>query len=611
MNAHPTRFVQRHHGWPKVSLALAALLAALALPSLAADPPKCNLVRIAEWPVRLLRGLPIVDGAINGKKVGVLLDTGSYASVITKATAEKLDLITRGTPEVTAGIGGVSRVLVTRIEELRVADAVVTKGLKVRVAGERPIPGIDLILGQDVFRKVDVEFDYANGVVRLFTPLNCKGVSLAYWDPNALQVPMEDETNIFVPLKVNGRVGRAMIDSGASSSMVSLYFAGRVGITPDTPGVVPSSCAYGVGADIMHSWVARFDTVALAEETIRDPRLKVADYATDMANVRGGAPDVILGTDFLRAHRMLVSRSQDKVYFSYTGGLIFPATPALDCDDRVKGKGVKEALAAYEQAIAENPKDTKALVNRAVLLLGQKDAQGALSDLDAAIRIEPNNAVALGARAGVRAGVRASLKDYDGALADSDAAIANGMHTAPMYVTRAGLRRSQGDYVRANEELDQALKLDPHDQAALRTQGQYLFQAGRFEAAEKDFATLLAIRPNGIDAIWLSLARARRGLDGHAVLEQGIAKVKDGEWPAPIMQYMLGRLDREALIAAAGADEKQRKGQECEARFYMAEHFIVAGRKSDARPLLEAARDQCPRNYIEHESALAELANLQ
>jgi hypothetical protein len=57
--------------------------------------------------------------------------------------------------------------------------------------------------------------------------------------------------------------------------------------------------------------VARFDTVALAEETIRDPRLRVADYTTDMANVRGGVADVIIGTDFLRAHRMLVSRSQN------------------------------------------------------------------------------------------------------------------------------------------------------------------------------------------------------------------------------------------------------------------------------------------------------------
>jgi lipoprotein NlpI len=242
-----------------------------------------------------------------------------------------------------------------------------------------------------------------------------------------------------------------------------------------------------------------------------------------------------------------------------------------------------------------------------VLRVQQRDAKAALSDLDAVIGIEPDNAVALG----TRARARAVLKDYDGALADSDAAIANGMHTAQMYVDRAFLRRAQGDYKRAIEEFDEALKIDPRHQGALRTQGLYLFHAGRFEAAENDFATLVAIRPDGIDAIWQSLSRARRGLDGRAVLEQGIAGLKEGEWPRPIMLYLLGRLDREALFAAVSTDEKKRTGEECEARFYLAEHFIAVGRKNDARPLLEKARDECPRNYIEHDSALAELANLQ
>jgi hypothetical protein len=54
-----------------------------------------------------------------------------------------------------------------------------------------------------------------------------------------------------------------------------------------------------------------------------------------------------------------------------------------------------------------------------------------------------------------------------------------------------------------------------------------------------------------------------------------------------------------------------RRGQECEARFYVAERFVADGRRDDARPLLETAREQCPRNFVEHEAAIAELANLQ
>jgi predicted aspartyl protease/tetratricopeptide (TPR) repeat protein len=587
--------------WPNVVFsALGALLAALAFPLLAADPPKCKLVQIDEWPVQLMRGLPVIEGSINGKKIGVLLDTGAYASLITNAAAEKLELVTWGRSEYMIGVGGESRVRETWIGELRIGGAV-RKGIRVRVGGERPIAGVDFILGDDFFKQLDIEFDYAKGVVRLFEPRDCKGIFLAYWDSKALELPMERENKIVVAIQVNGQAARAIVDSGASSSVVALSFAEKLGITRETAGVVPSGCASGIGAEIVGSWVARFDSLDIAGQTVRDPRLHVAEL-TEVSL------EVILGTDFLRAHRMLVSRTQRKVYFSYVGGLIFPTTPALECDERLREKSEREALAAYDQAIAANSSDTRALLHRAALRARHDDANGALADLDAVIRIEPGNAVALN----LRSGVRATLKNYEGALADAGGAIANGMRTAQMYLARARLRRAQGDYARAIEEYDEALKLDPRHQGALQSRGQHLFYASRFEAAENDFATLLAIRPSGFDSIWLSLSRSRRGLDGNAALEQGVAKLKDGEWPAPILQYLLGRLDTEALIAAtANVDENKRKSQQCEARFYMAARLIAVGRNSAARPLLEKARDECPRNYVEYDAALAELTKLQ
>jgi len=301
---------------------------------------------------------------------------------------------------------------------------------------------------------------------------------------------------------------------------------------------------------------------------------------------------------------VLVSRSQRKVYFAYSGGLVFPSTPALDCDDILFRKGPVEALAALDQAIAKDPRDAKALLNRGALRTSQRDAKGALSDLNAVIQIDPHNPLALAARADARG----ALGDYEGAFADSDAAIANGMRIPRMYVSRAMLRRARGDTSGAIDEFGEALKLDPRHQGALRGRGFLLFHAGRFEAAENDFASLLAIRANAIDSIWLSMARTRRGLEGGAVLEKALAALKDAAWPAPVVQYLLGRIDREALLAAAAADEERRKGRVCEARFYAAEHLIAGGGAQEARPLLEAARDDCPRNFIEYDAAVAELA---
>ncbi len=37
------------------------------------------------------------------------------------------------------------------------------------------------LLGQNVFRIADVEYDLANGAIRLMRPHDCKTVTLAYW----------------------------------------------------------------------------------------------------------------------------------------------------------------------------------------------------------------------------------------------------------------------------------------------------------------------------------------------------------------------------------------------------------------------------------------------
>jgi hypothetical protein len=121
-------------------LAAAAILAAALLSQhCLAESTRCRLVRIAEWPVRFEGELPVVDGAINGRKINVLLDTGAYASLLTRAAADRLGLATRGNYESMTGFGGESEVTTTRLDELYVAGAV-RNNVRVRVGGERPHP---------------------------------------------------------------------------------------------------------------------------------------------------------------------------------------------------------------------------------------------------------------------------------------------------------------------------------------------------------------------------------------------------------------------------------------------------------------------------------------
>ena len=588
----------------------AIFLVLLALPALAEDAPaKCKLVRIANWHVRFLGTHAVIDGYVNGdKKIGVLIDTGAYASILTKSAAERLQLPTHSAGQTIYGIGGgESRMLLTHIDDIRIGDFS-AKGLRVRVAGEIPFKGEDFILGQDFLQRVDIEFDYANGAVRLYQPLDCKGKSLAYWDADAQQLPLSGSNQDIVPVVVNGRKADAMIDSGGAASMVQLAFAKEVGVTPESPGVRPTVCAYGLGAGTFRQWVATFDSIGIGAETIRNGHVRIGDLNSEFAYWRTRGPDMMLGGDFLKSHHVLISHSQGKMYVTYSGGQVFPATPALDCgDERVAGKNAKEALAAYDEILAKDPRDVKALLHRSRLRLADKNTEGALADLDAAIGLQPGDPVALN----LRSWVRALLKDYKGALADSDAAMAAGMRNADILVYRAGLRRAAGDTAGMLAELDEALTLDPHHIGALRTRARFLYFHDKYAAAEADLANVLAIRADAFDSIWVYLARSRQGIRGVDALEQGLAALKGDDWPAPVMQHLLERTDREALMKAAASDEKQRKGRECEARFYMAEKLLVAGNKEEARPLLEAAREGCPTGYIEYDSAIAELERLK
>ena len=72
------------------------VLIALAL-SVCATPlfgaANCKLKQIGEWRVKPHSGRLIVDGEINGQKIGVLLDTGAQNSVILRAAADRRPII--------------------------------------------------------------------------------------------------------------------------------------------------------------------------------------------------------------------------------------------------------------------------------------------------------------------------------------------------------------------------------------------------------------------------------------------------------------------------------------------------------------------------------------
>src|SRR5436189_6219463 len=119
-----------------------AWLAALAAGHLMAAPPECKLIRIEEWPVRIERNMPIIDGEINGNKVGILIDTGSERSFVTRSAVARMTL-----NRANVGTTGLES---ARIDELRIGPAK-RRDWSVLVSPEQDFGPIvvSLVLGHD------------------------------------------------------------------------------------------------------------------------------------------------------------------------------------------------------------------------------------------------------------------------------------------------------------------------------------------------------------------------------------------------------------------------------------------------------------------------------
>ncbi|MEA1674201.1 hypothetical protein [Nitrospirillum sp. BR 11163] len=77
-------------------------------------------------------------------------------------------------------------------------------------------------------------------------------------------------------------------------------------------------------------------------------------------------PDMLLGLDFLRAHRMFVAHSQHRIYFTYVGGPVFQVTgphlrrvaPQPDVAPEGKAGETTTTENPNKKAVEESPLET-------------------------------------------------------------------------------------------------------------------------------------------------------------------------------------------------------------------------------------------------------------
>ena len=448
----------------RIALRIVSML--VAVPLLAHAAGGCKVVRLASVPITMDGLRPTVEAQINGSPALFTLDSGAFWSMLTPAAAQQYQLhldYKRAPGMFVRGVGGTAGVALTTVKIFTIFT-VPLHNIDFIVGGSEPGRGTVGLLGQNILRVADIEYDLAKGSLSLLKPEDCKHTDLAYWvKPGEPYNEMEiEETTPQEPyttgrVNLNGAKIRVLFDTGASTSIVGLRAAAAAGVKPGDPKVESAGFTIGIGRKPVQTWIATFPVLKIGDEEIHGARLRLGDL---------GVFDMLLGDDFFLSHRVYVANSQRKLYFTYNGGPVFalnarknpPADSAATAESSAPPLSADQASSAPPGEISETSlTNAPELARRAAASAARRDFDHALQDFNRAVELSPGTASYLYQRALVELQLRQPVP----AANDIDKAITLNPDYVEALVTRADYRRSKRDTSGALADLDAVDRLVP------------------------------------------------------------------------------------------------------------------------------------------------------
>jgi tetratricopeptide (TPR) repeat protein len=506
-----------------------------------AEAAHCRLERLPDIPVTMRGLLPTVHAQINGMDALFVADSGAFFNFVTPAAVEQFQLRTDHSLMGlnVQGVGGVERAEIAWAKTFALAGISVPN-VPFVVAGSGFGGGALGLVGQNLFRIKDVEYDLANGVIRLVRPKDCKDAPLAYWAAEAdkpysvvgIEFATASEPHTKSVAYLNGVKIRVLFDTGAAQSVLTLEAARKAGITPTSPGVIAAGDAYGVGHKVISTWIARFSSFKIGDEEVQHAQLRFGDVDLPRA-------DMLIGADFFLSHRVYVANSQNRLYFTYNGGPVFdlsasrappeaagaaagPVTPAeapapeaanrldrpTDAAGFARRGAASDARHDYDAAIADltracelAPTESSYFYQRAMAHWHRRQEDPALADFDQAIKLKPDNAEALIARASLRESRHVSPTEV---IADLEAADLALPKQSDLRGQIGELYESAGQPAAAVRQYSQWIDSHPRDNllipGALNSRCRARALSGKeLEQALSDCNAALKLKPNTAD----------------------------------------------------------------------------------------------------------------
>lgn len=204
-------------------------------------------------------------------------------------------------------------------------------------------------------------------------------------------------------------------------------------------------------------------------------------------------------------------------------------------------------------------------------------------------------------------------KDYDQAVRDYDRAISLQPSDSSALIGRGNAYLEKRHYERALADYEAAAEINPKV-VLERSKGLLFFYLGRMTQSAEMFEKYIKSDPGDLRIVlfrYLAEAKIGNALAAARELEVDAGKLSERHWPAPIIDFHIGRIDEKAMFAAANdADPTKKSEKICAATFHAGEARLLRANLSAAVPLLRAAEKDCPLHSSESHAASTELKRL-
>lgn len=257
--------------------------------------------------------LPVVIGTLNKHPFRFKLNSSDSATTLNRAALDKLGVAVRSTATNYVGVD-----VLTAMTDKVTVGAVARGGEFIVLDDKSNL--YDGKVGATMLLRSDLELAFADGYIKQNNPSGCIRTFLASWDPKATVVTFtadhqHGDLRPWFWVTVNGTKVKSTIATDYAYSMIDAHTAARLGLTHDMPGAEEDGQAKG-WYDKLHKVSKVPAQVAIGDGPAKKATLRIFDMELS-------GEIMVLGADFLRANRVLISMSQRKLYITPLKDIMF------------------------------------------------------------------------------------------------------------------------------------------------------------------------------------------------------------------------------------------------------------------------------------------------